>query len=328
MARASRCRRRESDCGGRRKVPHAGNLPGGEGRGEIRRSIVEAELQPGQARNPGRDLAGDGVVERSDRPLHLRQHRLQDGPVRGHLDEGERPIAEGFARERVIGQGCDGHAGKDVGGQEREHGGLQEPADGIGEVELHGALVDRRGLDLGPGRGHRPGVVRVVEDVHRVHHVAARHRHAVVPDRVPPQVERPAGALLAHRPSLGEVREDRVAGTEPDEAAEEERHEVAVRLRSGRQRRDRRGAAEDALHVAKLGGCRGCRGGRRSGLERRHRDRHREDGQDGHEREGDASVAPVHHAYATAVVGQLRTPRARRDSSPARRPRRGPRARS
>ena len=143
-----------------------------------------------------------------------------------------------------------------------------------------------------------------------------------------PQVERPAGALLAHRPPLGEVREDRVAGTEPDEAAEEERHEVAIHLGSGRQRRYGRGAAEDALHVAKLGGCRGRRGGRRSGPERRHRDRHREDGQHGHQREGYAGVAPVHQAYATAVVGQLRTPRARRCSSPERRPRRGPRARS
>ena len=46
------------------------------------------------------------------------------------------------------------------------------------------------------------------------------------------------------------------------------------------------------------------------------------------EREGNAGVAPVHQAYATAVVGQLRTPRARRRSSPGRRPRRGPRARS
>ncbi|HYN49028.1 MAG TPA: hypothetical protein VER83_09190 [Candidatus Nanopelagicales bacterium] len=135
-------------------------------------------------------------------------------------------------------------------GQERQRHRLEEPAHGIAEVELDGQLVERGGLHLGPRGGERTRVGRVVEHAHRVDDVAARDRDPIVPPRVGAEMERPAGALLGHRPALGEIREDGAPGAEPDEAPEQERHQVAVRLRPGRERGDGGGAAEDALHVA------------------------------------------------------------------------------
>jgi hypothetical protein len=168
----------------------------------------------------------------------------------GHLDEGECPVAERLAGEGVVGQARDGYTRQDVGGQQRQRRRLEESPHGIAEIELDGPFVEGGGLHLRPGGCQRSPVRRVVEHGHGVDDVEARDRDPVVPRGVGAELERPAGALLGHRPALREIGEHGASRTEPDQTAEEERHEVPVDLRPGRQRGDRRGAAEDALHVA------------------------------------------------------------------------------
>ncbi len=113
--------------------------------------------------------------------------------------------------------------------EERLGGGREEARDRRLDPELDRPLVDRGRGDLCPRGGHRPGGVRVLERLDRVHHVVGRDRLAVLPTASSRIVNVQVRPSRARRPGRRRGRARGCCRSEPDEAAEHQADEGPVR---------------------------------------------------------------------------------------------------
>ena len=276
---------------------------------ELERRDVRQRTAGGRCRRrAGERIAARGSQVASLHPLG-RDERLEGGLARVPRHQPVWAAADRLQTERVGRQLVGRDPFEEVGRGDRLGRRDQEAADRVRQLHPDRPIVDGGHRDVAPRRRPRSRVGRVLEHMDGEHDVVGRDWRVIVPAGVLAEgegVDRPG---RVDGPVLGQVRDQRLAGAEADEARE---HEVDHRAVGAGARPERAHRGRPADHPLAVGTGRRQGGGRRrrrrggrarSSARRRHRRGRRARGAGRRRRPGRVRSAWIGHSDGRSPEG-------------------------